>query len=455
MFLADASVLQHAMPFKPLVKAYKETFPEVAHRCFSQLYCPNRLLDHILTTDDSCMLLQLIDVHRRLTLEISHLMTAIDKNATQCIQVLLSESFLTFVPATADVRVRWDYTHQRRECFSNSACSPEAAEACVDFGKYPQRLLWRASLAGNSAIVRMLLLALSKGTAHQLFCWAACCGAFCGNLPLLFHCGPSLLARELARVTFCAPAERLYGVSEAVCFEDTPLAVVAASRGHVSALELIACSGVDLFLCTRRGLTTLDVVRRSKISFVAKMRMEAIILNPPCVWPSTLSSSNSRPNSKLSSTRDTDRHGNEGLALALAAASAAAAASRVLECSNLQNGDSSPVEAAILRGDVTGLRSLLERGAKLQHSNLMSAVYSGDLATLGLVQEELQSGSQAEYRKMMRLAAQQIRENLMSDHTSSSVGQVRRSGSLPQRPGSSSLRLVGAAALGSPSKSFF
>merc|ERR1711920_693273 len=75
----------------------------------------------------------------------------------------------------------------------------------------------------------------------------------------------------------------------------------------------------------------------------------------------------------------------------------------------------SPVRDAIESMDIKRLRSMLERGARLGASDIMSAVRSGDLEVLEVVQKECAASTNyAEYRNMMRVTARQIRGNVRS-----------------------------------------
>jgi len=461
-FLADLTTLKDAKPYQPLLAAYTELFPSVVKSALAHRYSPNRMLEHVFATDDAALLRLLFETHRFIHLEPSTLTNVVDRRARQCLEVILAEA-----AKGEKAHVRLEVPRQPQQPQSEAASFPPlqrsntSSKAVVDFDRYPQRLLWRAALTRDSKICKLVLNYLAEGSklaadydpeAFKLQRWAACCGAACGQSSLLAFCGP-LLADEVARVSFKVTTDSRYGQEE-LEFTDAPLAVVAALRGHAQAVETMARSGADMMLCTSRGLTALDAARHPEHSAELRAKLESIILAPPGTLP-PLSVRGSRPGSRIGSRPGSSQRrsrssasigGGEGLALALAAASAAAAAARMLN--GTAAWEAEPMEAAVRRGDVKALRSLVSRGARLQQSDLMAAVNSGDLDMLAIVQQECQGADgTVEYRKMMRQTAAQIR----ADRREIVEADRRRSESLP-RPssGSGALRRAGESSLRLP-----
>lgn len=493
VFLADLSTLQDCTPYWPFIEAYTELYPTVTKAALSHQYSPNRMLEHVFAVDDAPLLRLLLETNRLMQIEAAAICSAVDQRAQKCLEVLLSEARaergrvrLEFPrqPMVPDVLAGFPMSTPSSPSFGAVPTSSSSTVAPVDFDRFPQKLLWRAALTRDTAISKLMLGYLARAAKtgagaeskerleaaeSRLRLWAACCGAACGQRALLAYCGPFLA--DFERISFHATvANARNGFQEELDFEETPLAVVATLRGHAEALEFIARCGNDLMLCTRRGLTALDAARQPQNSAEQRARLEAIILAPPGSLPPIGSSrtSGSRPGSGRQQRVPFGGMGkaDEGLALALAAASAAAAAMRILEGSAAWDGE--PVEAAIRRGDAKALRSLLGRGARLQQSDLMAAVSSGDLDMLSLVQAECKGfGGQAEYRKMMRQTASQIRADKRAELAalpaaregggdgrprSSSVPQPRpSSGSMGSASSGAALRRAGESALRLPS----
>jgi len=280
-FLADLTTLKDAKPYQPLLAAYTELFPSVVKSALAHRYSPNRMLEHVFATDDAALLRLLFETHRCIHLEPSTLTNVVDRRARQCLEVILAEA-----AKGEKAHVRLEVPRQpQNEAAQRSNTS---SKAVVDFDRYPQRLLWRAALSRDSKICKLVLNYLAEGIkiaadndpeAFKLQRWAACCGAACGQSSLLAFCGP-LLADEVARVSFKVTTDSRYGQEE-LEFEDAPLAVVAALRGHAQAVETIARSGADMMLCTSRGLTALDAARHPEHSAELRAKLESIILAPP------------------------------------------------------------------------------------------------------------------------------------------------------------------------------
>ncbi|CAE8639547.1 unnamed protein product [Polarella glacialis] len=401
VFLADVSTIQEAALYGPLIKAYSELYPSVIHRALSVRYPPNRMLEHIFATDDALLLRLLIETHCRLSLDGNALSTAIDRRAA----------------ATRDDSIAILVLHHLLEAAKALAGTADRREAA-------------------EAKVRR---------------WAACCGAAYGSVALLRFCGAAL-ADDCSRVSFQATADGSGPFQEDILFEESPIAVVAAEKGHIQALEEMVRSGVDMMMCTSRGVTALDAVRLSmRHSAALRAQLEVVILAPP----GSQRASGSRPSSRLSPKAAVGNRGDgDGLALALQAAAAASAAFR------LMGGHFEalpPLEAAIKRGDVIGLHSMLRRGAKLEQRDLMTAVNSGDLEMLAIVQAECSAGAGlAEYRGMMKQTSAQIRADRKAfvlpptrheELSRQSVASLHR----PSSSGSSSaLRRAGESFLHSP-----
>ncbi|CAE8619777.1 unnamed protein product [Polarella glacialis] len=429
VFLADVSTIQEAALYRPLIKAYSELYPSVIHRALSVRYPPNRMLEHIFATDDALLLRLLIETHCRLSLDGNALSTAIDRRACRCVALLLAEASPNST-AACGTRVHLDLVGSSSKTLAGrkaieiyNKSQSEASQpsnrsvGMVDFGRFPQRLLWRAAATRDDSIAILVLHHLLEaakamaGTADRREAaeakvrrWAACCGAAYGSVALLRFCGAAL-ADDCSRVSFQASADGSGPFQEDILFEESPIAVVAAEKGHIQALEEMVRSGVDMMMCTSRGVAALDAVRLSmRHSAALRAQLEVVILAPP----GSQRASGSRPSSRLSSKAAVGNRGDgDGLALALQAAAAASAAFR------LMGGHFEalpPLEAAIKRGDVIGLRSMLRRGAKLEQRDLMTAVNSGDLEMLAIVQAECSAGAGlAEYRRMMKQTSAQIR----------------------------------------------
>jgi len=435
-FLADLSMLREAPRYQMLIGAYAELHPDVIKKAFSQRGSPNRMLGQIVASDDASMLRAFLDSQRhQLTVEASMLCTAIERSASRCVELLLDEAVAKELGknkgSCAGARVRIEYPARSvadvlgQVSPLSSSSSSSAGSDFIDFDQYPQRLLWAAAVARSRALSDRVLAYLRERAAStkpiasgsqapasfadHLRLWAACCGAACGHVPLLEECGSVALAGPLARVSFRAPCA--LGSSE-VEFEDTPLGVIAAARGQVGALEALARLGHDLQLCSPRGLTAIDAARQHRS---AELREGLLaVLRAAGARPLTPSAG---PSFVLGAGR--------GSTITAVTAS-------------VESDAGSPLVAAIERGDLPMVQRLLKLGARLEAEDLMAAVRSGDLEVLAFVQTQCTDASgKAEYRKMMRKTAQQIREN--------SRGRLRNS--LPSSSSSSSLRQAGVAVM--------
>lgn len=399
-FLADISTLRSASRYRPLIEAYEEAHPSVVKNALGHRFSPNRMLEHIFSVDDVPLLELLIDTHRKLHVEASSMLQAIDCRALRCLEVLFAESSS---PAAASStvsgpRVRIEYPRWH-------TTSEEKRDNFVDFRRFPQRFLWQAALTQDTPLVEAVLRYLrercgsSEAASRRPLLWAACCGAACGLEPLLGLCGSPLLAGPLARVTFRAPAT--LSSPEDVSFDDAPLAVVAAARGCVASLGTLAFCGVELRLCTPRGLDAVEAARRHP-KVETRMRLMAILRNAgAAVAPA--------------STGSAARSGGAGTG-------------------GFDDSDD-PLTAAIGRGDLRAVQEMLRFGARFEAGDIMSAVRSGDLEVLSFVQSQCAAGnSQAEYRQMMRQTATQIRDESRGRHRS-----------LPGSGSSSALRQAGGS----------
>jgi len=398
-FLADVSTLRGASRYRSLLEAYEELHPSVVKKAFSHRFSPNRMLEHIFIVDDAPLLKLLIDTHRRLHVEASSMLQAIERRAMRCLEVLFAESLPPAVssPTAAGPRVRIDYPRWH-------ASSEEKRENFVDFRRFPQRFLWHAALTRELPLCELVLEHLraatpstgSEAARRRPLLLAACCGAACGLEPLLALCGATVLAGPLARVTFRAPATMS---SLEVSFDDAPLAVVAAVRGCVSSLGTLAFCGVELRLCTPRGLNAVEAARRHP-SAELRTRLLAVLRS------AGVAGAGGSPGAADSSAGRVEGH-----------------------------DESDPLTAAIERGDLAAVQEMLHFGARFEAADIMSAVRSGDLDVLSFVQTQCASGnSQAEYRQMMRQTATQIREE--------SRGRRR---TLPGGGSSSALRQAGGS----------
>lgn len=382
-FLADLSILRESLHYLPLLTAYSLLFPEVIRKALTHRFSLTRLLERLLISDDVGLLQLLLSSHKKVVVESHTLVAAIERRAQQCLKLLFAEASSVKAKGLLAPRVRLEFP--RRVV----ALGAGVDSTFVDFGHFPQRLLWAAALTRDVGVCKEVLTYLrevASGDAAamaRIRLWAVSCGVACGNVPLIAGCGPDELQGALARVSFKAPPKSGpagAGSFEELQFEDTPLAVVAATLGHVAAVEELVRSGVDMQLCTRRGLTALEAARQSGHAPAVQKALEAALL------------AGEQPGARslppLAPTRTSSRSGT-GTAPA-------------------EGG--CPIATAILRGDVSTLRSLLQRGGRLQQSDIMAAVNSGDLDMLAFVQSECAAGAGGdEYRQMMRQTAQQIR----------------------------------------------
>lgn len=421
-FLTDLSLLRDIGHYKLVLGAYKELYPDVICEALMLQYSPSRMLLTIVAIDDVETMRAFVASQRCLTVEAHVLNSALQQHAVRCAELLLHEARLTARAQTCGGRrVKIEYpTRVYTDCQG-------AASDFVDFDLYPQRLLWTAASTGLSSLCDAVLafleeccLAASTPVAlpaaagagsvegrkvDRLRLWAACCGAACGNVPLLEFCGGPLLCGPLSRVSFRAPC---VGGCPEVSFDEAPLAVVAAARGHVGALEALGRLGVDLLLCTRRGLTAQHTARSHKSAAQRERLCKALVLAPCGSRPPT-------PTARM-----------------LAAAAAAVEGPLALDAA----GEGGPLMAAIERGDLAAVRLMLQRGARLEVQDLMAAVRSGDLDVLAFVQGECSSAAgKAEFRKMMSQTAAQIRENSRSHQAARASLSTSASGTVLRQAG--------------------
>jgi len=210
--------------------------------------------------------------------------------------------------------------------------------------------------------------------------------------------GQAAISGPLVRVSFQGP-----GSSDGHFYENTPLTVVAAICGHVGVLARLAHDGADLKLCTRRGLGVFEAARR----------------HPPEVcdrlW-TVLHRMDGPPSSPLSAEGRQRTISRSTGSLGGPFADGGSSVSRSKGSDLLEND---PLKAAIERGDLSAVKSLLERGAQFEASDIMAAVKSGDLDVLAFVQDgcRARAGNHGEYRKMMKQTAAQIRQNSRARHS--------------------------------------
>jgi len=438
-FLADLSTLQDTAHYRSVLVAYAELHPDTVQKALMRRHPPERLLDRIFACDDVRLLQLLLDTYKRLRVDGAKLVGAVQACSVRCLKVVFDESRPTRHGDLPRVQLDIGLRQKQRDHMEDQ----DGSEGVVDFRNYPQNLLWQAAFTRDDLVWVVVLQHLKEHLANEaslatlakpsknaldsstpssgsspsvasapedkLRYWAACCGAASGHEPLLHFAGSEACA---SRVSFMAPAPtRAYGqtwserpVSEAYCFEEAPLAVVACSSGRVNALRHLSRSRVDLNLVTRRGLSALDVARRQTGDIKKQLLDE--LHSAGCGG-----SSGSRPSSSTGS----------------------------------RPPSAGPLAASIERADVQRLTSLVQRGARLEACDMMSAVRSGDLDVLAVVQAECKKGtaSLVEYRQMVRQTALQIRAERNGG------GVVQRSRSSPAGAGSvRTLRQAGNAVLG-------
>lgn len=392
-FLADLSMLRDASRYRPLIGAYAELHPGVVKKAFGHRYSPNRMLGHIFASDDIALLQLILETNRQVTVEATALCAAIEQRADRCVGLLLAEASSDRANSGGS-RVRIEYPR--------SSLTDPVGQDRVNFSNYPQRLLWAAAQTRSAAVWARPSLAAPEADAKgldKLQLWAACCGAACGDVPLLECCDPAALAGPLARVSFHAPG------SVEVDFAETPLAAVAAARGHIGALEALAQSGADLQLCCPRGFSAEEAARKQRV---------------PALRERLLATLHAAGIARASTTSGPFTVGRA-------------------RASGAEPETGSPLSAAVERGDLPAVRHMLRHGARLQAEDIMAAVRSGDLDVLAFVQKECAASAsgQDEYRKMMHKTATQIRENSKSRLRASTGGSTS----------SSSLRQAGASVM--------
>lgn len=412
-FLADLSMLRDASRYRPLIGAYAELHPGVVKKAFGHRYSPNRMLGHIFASDDIALLQLILETNRQVTVEATALCAAIEQRADRCVGLLLAEASSDRANSGGS-RVRIEYPR--------SSLTDPVGQDRVNFSNYPQRLLWAAAQTRSRPLCDGVMTLLrercrvgssitcgSGGSASpwqadakgldKLQLWAACCGAACGDVPLLECCDPAALAGPLARVSFHAPG------SVEVDFAETPLAAVAAARGHIGALEALAQSGADLQLCCPRGFSAEEAARKQRV---------------PALRERLLATLHAAGIARASTTSGPFTVGRA-------------------RASGAEPETGSPLSAAVERGDLPAVRHMLRHGARLQAEDIMAAVRSGDLDVLAFVQKECAASAsgQDEYRKMMHKTATQIRENSKSRLRASTGGSTS----------SSSLRQAGASVM--------
>jgi len=405
VFLADISTLRGTLRYGPFIVTYSNLYPDVAQRVLSHSYAPERMCVPIFTSDDSDMLALLLDTHGRLSIDIATVRVAIDYRAARCLKMLLAESTSADNARRARVRIEnasWHVLVQPPECL-------------VDFRKFPQCLLWRAALTLDVSLCDMILshmcIACGAAAASSLRLWAACCGVACGSTRLLVCAGDAAINGAFARVSFQAPD----ACSTQVV--DTPLVVVAASYGHADVLEYLASQGADLRLCTPRGVTVCEAAQQHH----AQLRERLIrIAHGAGAGPLSLTHVG-LPRYGMVSAPISGRVVDAGLWKDGGKSDSSGSSG---------TSSSDPLSAAIERADITGVRALLERGAQLGGSDIMSAVRSGDLDMLALVQEECRekASSHVEYRQMMRQTVVQIHSSRRIARQSHSSSSLRRAG---------------------------
>lgn len=426
-FLAGASVLQTAPQYQHLFLAYRQLHPEIIKAILAHRYTPDRAIDMILAADDESLLRILLSNQRLLQVEQWQIRAAIKQKARRCLALLFSEAAHPVAPR---VRIQ-----------ARSRPAMDARASIVDFGNYPQCLLWYAAHARDDAICNLVLAhiyllcgpggALAPAIANagaapsgveRIALWAACSGAACGFEPLVARAGTPALTGPCARVSFRAPA---HDGQEGELFEDVPLMVVAASCGHARVLEHLSRAGCDFNLCTRRGLTALGEVQRQS----PEVREQLLGALRRSGAESFGTWSMSRPSSKHSS-RPSSRSGLPLRARSCTISGSSPSHSHASDC--LPDRSGSPVRSAIARGDLSSVKAMLRGGAQLGASDIYAATQSGDLEMLAFVQSECASkaSDHAEYRKMMRQTAMNIRDAARGgrSHSTAHGSSLRQAG---------------------------
>jgi hypothetical protein len=383
-FLADLSILKGVDRYKPLAEAYKELYPEKVAYVFANVYSADRILDSVFAADDAS-LLQLVlkrqqDLLRPLRVDMCKMKAAITHRAKRALDILLAASRQgsdngLHIPGVVFECPRWQ-----------PAATEEPQSEPVDFERFPMCLVWWAADVGTAEICELilchLLLEYGAGIAEQLRLWAACCGVACGNNTMITSAADAIASGHVARVSFSG----VLSSGQFVEFEDAPLPFVAACCGHEMILKSLVTKGANLQMCTRRGLTVWNAVDRHKTG--------------------------DRQESLLETLRTVDPH---GLAKGPEIGKCNGTYTSETECGSLHD----PVRAAVEAANISALRYLLQRGARLEGSDIMAAVRSGDLDMLSFVQAECKkvAGTHSEYRKMMKATASQIRIQTRARHS--------------------------------------
>lgn len=379
-FLTDLSVLRAVPTYQPFIAAYRELYPDMMGKFLSLRYNASRTLGTVIALNDlSTMRLFLHHTPGPILIDACLVCTAMERRSTRCAEMLLKCALAESPWQSAKVGLEYP----KRSCLANRL----PTSGYVDFDVFPQRLLWAAAKTRHrglcDAVIRLIggtgtgsnmrsggaARGSNSFVAAGIQFWMVCCAVACGYASLLEHVSPSELCTTHARVSFRCPSS--LGSPEAE-FVETPLSVVAAVRGHADVLRKLVQLGFDGFLCSRRGLTALDAIRRHRSAEVRTELTKAIQLAMPAALVGSI----------LGGCVPFDAHAVDD-----------------------------PFTAAIERADLATVGLLLNKGAVLETSDLLAAVGSGDLDVLAFVKSECQKmpGGAKRLRELTHEAAMRIR----------------------------------------------